>query len=115
MPTAGRPKITVRLDEEELRKFQAIAYNLGIPAAELARLLIVARVSVDDDESYVPYQGDRGDLVACLEWLKDQLRCTKPGREMAWLDFDNAIDLAKIMDEVNESMRNSLRPERTDT
>lgn len=41
MPTAGRPKITVRLDEHELRQFQAIAHNTGQTAADLARRLIL--------------------------------------------------------------------------
>ena len=41
MPTRGRPKITIRLSEEELRQFQAAAHNAAVSAAELARDLIL--------------------------------------------------------------------------
>jgi hypothetical protein len=51
MPTAGRPKITVRLDEHELRQFQAIAYNAGQTAADLARQLILARIREETPEA----------------------------------------------------------------
>lgn len=40
MPTAGRPKLTVRLDEAELRRVQAAAHNQGLTGAELSRQLI---------------------------------------------------------------------------
>lgn len=41
MADTGRPKLTIRLDELELRQLQALAHNQGIPAAELARKLIL--------------------------------------------------------------------------
>lgn len=55
MPTAGRPKLTIRLDEAELRQFQAAAHNQGLTGAELARQLVldyIAEKTVQEDDTH---------------------------------------------------------------
>jgi hypothetical protein len=54
MPTAGRPKLTIRLGERELREFQAAAHNQGLTAAELGRQLIVDYLAQTNDQEPKP-------------------------------------------------------------
>jgi hypothetical protein len=63
MPTPGRPKLTVRLDEEELRLLQAMAYNAGTTGAELARSVLLDYIQANRDAASAPAmqpEDDRG-------------------------------------------------------
>ena len=56
-------------------------------------------------EPVQPYRGDADDLVGRLEWVKSHVMCVKPGRELVWAEFDEVIDLVKLVLDVNESLR----------
>jgi hypothetical protein len=109
MPTIGRPKITVRLDEHELRQFQASAHNAGTSAAELARLLILTHIG----EPRAAMQA-RHALLATLDLLDaDRVRDAVLAVVDRWSDSEHGPagpDVAQLLGEIRETLTSA--PER---